>query len=114
MSDEIKKSEMGHPIMPADLYWEYRCTIEEVKLAKMNIARVNLEQELKNKDLEMKKLQMIIYRDTVKASRVSLEKAEAELDSMKSRIEQRMNMSIDNVAIDPITLEVKQIEDNKE
>ena len=94
-------------------YWEYRCTIEELKNAKLNQRRVNLENELRNKEIENQKLKLALFKETVRAAQTSTQKAEEELEKIKQRLEQELGMSLENCVIDPHTYEVKSLEEPK-
>lgn len=103
MTEETKK------LTPAQ-YWEWRFKAEQIKLSHLNEKRVNLEQEIMNKDIETKKLKLALFRETVKASRRSTENNKKEFEETKQRIEKELGISLENCAIDPYTLEVKQVD----
>lgn len=96
-------------ISPA-LYWEWRCTIEEVKVSKLNERRVQLERDLMSREIENKKLKLLKYQDQLSSAHRSATVAEAEYEAMRERIEIELGISLNNHAIDPHTFEVKSLE----
>lgn len=94
-------------------YWEYRCTIEELKSSRLNQKRVHLEQEIMNKEIESRKLKLALFRETVRAASKSVQDAEAELEKIKQRLEKELGRSLENCVIDPITYEVRDIDEPK-
>jgi len=68
-----KQNEAKKKILSPGSYWEYRCTIEELKCAKLNKRRVNLEQELMNKEIENRKLKLSLFRETIVSAHKSVE-----------------------------------------
>lgn len=107
-----KKADEPKKLSPGS-YWEYRCTIEELKSAKLNQKRVHLEQEIMNKEIENRKLKLALFKETVKASHRSTDNAEKELEKIKQRLEEELGRSLENCAIDPYTYEVKSIDEPK-
>jgi len=93
------------------MYWEWRCTIEELKAAKLNEKRVHLEKELKQKEIEINKLRLALFRESVSSARKGVTSAETEYEKMKQRIEDKIGMSLNNCVIDDISYEVKKLED---
>ena len=107
-----KKTEEPKKLSPGS-YWEYRCTIEEVKSARLNQKRTHLEQEIMNKEIENRKLKLALYRETIISASKSVKTAEAELEKIKKRLEEELKMSLENCAIDPYTFEVKSLDEPK-
>lgn len=99
--------------LKAESYWEYRCTIEELKSSRLNQKRIHLEQEIMNKEIENRKLKLSLFRETVRAAQRSVESAEEELEKIKQRLEEELEMSLENCAIDPYTYEVRSIDEPK-
>ncbi len=87
-------SESKNPVVRPDLYWEWRCTIEELTSARLNEKRLHLEKELKQKEIEINKLRLALFRETVTSARNHTSKAEAEYEKMKQRIESELGMSL--------------------
>ena len=99
--------------LTAGSYWEYRCTIEELKSARLNQKRIHLEQEIMNKEIENRKLKLSLFRETVRSALRSVESAETELEKIKERLEEELGMSLKDCAIDPHTYEVRHIDEPK-
>lgn len=105
-----KKSNEPVKMTPAQ-YWEWKCSIEEMKLAKMNEKRVFLEKELMNRELENKKLRLALFKDTVKSARNSVTTKEEDFEKTKQRIEEELGMELKDCTIDPYTYEIRKIEE---
>lgn len=97
----------------ADMYWEWRTTVEELKSAKLNERRIHLERELLNKEIENKKMRLALFKETVTSAQSEVLKATKEYEKMKQRIEEKVGFSINNCVIDDITLEVKKLTEDK-
>ena len=111
MAKKAKKD--SNPKIAPDMYWEWRCTIEELKSAKLNEKRVHLEKELKQKELEINKLRLSLFRETVASARRSTTNAQTEYEKMKQRIEDEIGMSLNGCVIDDISYEVKKFEEGE-
>ncbi len=94
-------------------YWEYRCTIEELKSARLNQKRIHLEKEIMNKEIENRKLKLALFRETVRVALNTVENCEKELEKIKQRLEEELGISLENCAIDPYTYEVRDIDEPK-
>jgi len=105
-----KKKKSNPKISPA-LYWEWRCTTEEIKSAKINEKRIHLEREIMNKDIENRKLKLALYKETVLAARRSVEHCEAEYKKIKQRLEDELEMSFEDCVIDEFTYEVRSLKE---
>lgn len=99
------------PKISPELYWEWRCTIEELKTAKLNEKRVHLEKELKQKEIEINKLRLALFRESVASARKGVSGAESEYEKMKQRIEEEIGMSLNGCVIDDTSYEVKKLDE---
>lgn len=102
MTTKLKK-------IPENLYWEWRCTLEELKVAKLNEKRLHLEQEIMNKEIENRKLKLALFKETVRAARASVVSRQEDQEKIKQRIEEKLKMKLEDHVIDPYTYEVKPI-----
>lgn len=105
------KQEEKNPTISPELYWEWRCTIEELKTAKVNEKRIHLEKELKQKELEIQKLRLTMFKDIVSSARKGVTSAQNEYEKMKRKIEEQIGMSLNGCVIDDISYEVKKLEE---
>lgn len=110
-NEEIESNQEAPKLKP-DVYWEWRCTIEELKTSKLNEKRVHLEKELKQKEIEINKLRLALFRETVASARKGVVAAEQEYEKMKQRIEDEIGMSLNGCVIDDISYEVKKLEES--
>lgn len=104
MSEETKK-------LNAAQYWEWRCTMEEVKSAQLNEKRVLQDRELMNKDIEIRKLRLALHKTVQQSAHSAVDAAKKEYDRLKKQIEEELNISLDNCVIDEYTYEVKKLEE---
>lgn len=91
-------------------YWEWRCSIEEMKSAKLNEKRIHLEKEIMNKEIENKKLRLALFKETLGAARNSVANAELEYGKFKERLELELDVDLNNCIIDEVTYELKKLE----
>lgn len=104
-----KKKEETKKLTPGQ-YWEWRCTTEELKSAKLNEKRIHLEQEIMNKEIENRKLKLVLFKETVRAARKSAENAKAEYERFVQSLEEELKVDLKNCAIDEYTFEIKPFE----
>lgn len=106
-NDEIKVEESKR-LSPAQ-YWEWRCTTEELKFAKLNEKRIHLEREIMNKEIENRKLRLALFKESVRAARRSVELAEAEYEKFTQSLEEELDMTFKDCVIDEYTYEIKSL-----
>lgn len=99
------------PKLRPELYWEWRCTIEELERAKLKEKSVHQEKEIKHRDMEILKLRTALFRTEVSSARQGVIKAQDEYKRMKEKIEKEIGMSLNNCVIDDISYEVKKIDE---
>jgi len=107
MEDKKDKSKYIRP----ELYWEYRCTIEELKVAQLNEKRTIMERDLKRKDIELLTLKLHAFGKTVTSASSQKEVAKKELDRMRSLIESEIGMELTDCVIDDVSFEVRKIDE---
>lgn len=90
-------------------YWQWRCSIEEVKLSKVNEKRVLLQQELMQQEIEIKKLKLALFKDVINASKRSKEHVKKEYDDFVQQLEKKLNIDMRNCTIDELTFEVRSL-----
>jgi uncharacterized protein (DUF3084 family) len=108
MAQKVKKER--RKLTPGE-YWEWRCTIEELKSARLNKKRVDLEREIMNKEIENKKLKLALFRETVQAAQRSVENASAESEKFVRRLEEDLGTSLKGVVIDEYTYEIRSMDE---
>lgn len=114
MSEEVKDilqdpSAIGK--LSAGEYWEWRCTIEELKSAKLNSKRSALERELLSKELKIKQLELKLHSSKEEVAHKEQVRAKQEYDRFKKLLEDKLEHSLNNCVIDDITFEVKSLKD---
>lgn len=95
--------------IPSELYWEWRCTIEELKTAKLNEKCIQLEKELKKKEIELYNLNLSRLQEYSILARNKVISAELEYENMKKKIEKKIGMSLNDCIIDATNFEVKKV-----
>lgn len=101
--EEVKK-------MPKDLYWEWRCTIEEGKVAKLNERRIADELSLLQKDIEILTLKSKLKHSVAQEVKKHRQKCDSDYKEMVSRIEKELDISFKDCVIDEVTFEIKPLE----
>jgi hypothetical protein len=97
-------------IRPA-LYWEYRCTLEELKVATLEQKRKILERDNMRKDMEIQQLKLVAFSKTIQNAAQSKVEAEKELARIRDIIESEVGMELKNCVIDEVTYEVRTIDE---
>lgn len=101
---EVKK------MTPAQ-YWEWRCTIEELKSSELNFKRVMLERQIKELEIELRKKELILFKEVVINASSDKEKIKKDYESFKTKLEEQLGCSLSNCVIDDITYEIKDAKD---
>ena len=99
--------------MTAAQYWEWRCSIEEIKVAKLNEKKAHLENEILNKDIENKKLKLVLFKESARSARSSVLATQEDFEQTKQRIEKELGISLKDCTIDPYTYEIKPINEDE-
>lgn len=106
-----KKEESGPKRLSPGQYWEWRCTLEELKSAKLNEKRVHLEREIMNKEIENRKLKLAMFKEILGTARKSVEAAELENEKFRERLEADLGIDLKDCVIDEVTYEVTSVND---
>lgn len=93
-----------------EVYWEWRCTINEMDLAKKDLDVNTLKYEMMVKDQEISRLRSLIFKNSLSHYQDKQILTKNEYEKMKKRIEEDLGMSLNNTVIDDITHEVKKLE----
>ena len=91
-------------------YWKWRHSISELNKVKAELKLADIECALMQKDIEIKAQRIQLHKLTrVKSSMDLVDGAEQEYKSIKAAIETRLGISLNNIMIDDVTLEVREI-----
>lgn len=99
--------------VPADLYWQWRTTIEEVKYQHSLVKIAKSEVREKTLETRIKELEAKLSTQRVKDARYLLESAEVEYNRIKGVIEKQLELSLNDSVIDEYNYEVKKINDDQ-
>jgi len=106
MSDETKKC-----MTPAQ-YWEWRCTIEEVKTAAINEKRVAQHAKILQYEIELNKLKLKLHTKEQEIAKLNRQKCEEDYKSLTSKIESELEVSLKDCVIDEYSYEVKKVSES--
>ena len=106
-----KKKDNKPKKLDAGQYWEWVCTMEQLKASKLNEKRIHLEREIMNKQIENAKLKLALFKETVQAARRSVEKAELESEKFIQRLQEELGIDLKECVIDENTFEVRNLND---
>lgn len=106
--EDIIEIESGPKLRP-ELYWEWRCSINEMDLAKKEKDIGQLKLESMAKDLEIARLRAGMFKQSLSSVEDKVVSTKNEYEKMKERIEKEINMSLNECVIDDITFEVKKL-----
>lgn len=93
-------------------YWEWRCSIEELKSSDLNFKRVMLERELKELNIELRKKELILFKEVIINASNEKEKIKKDYEVYKQNLEKEIGCSLSNKIIDDITYEIKDVDKN--
>jgi RecG-like helicase len=96
--------------MEPSKYWEWRCTIEELKTAKLNEKLAVYKKDLLTKELIIKQLELKNHAQI--ESKIYQEKiaAQKEYERFKLSLEEDLGFDLKDCVIDDITFEVKKLD----
>ncbi len=109
LEDEMFKDQKR--LTPAQ-YWEWRCSIEELKSSDLNFKRVMLEKEIKELSIELKKKELILFKEVIINASNEKEKIKKDYEVYKQNLERQLGCSLANKIIDENTYEIKDVEKN--
>lgn len=99
----------GPRLTPAE-YWEWRTTIAEMQIAQLNFRVASLEVKLLAKDAEVIAARIKLHSvSAVGGTQKRLDEAKAEYARIKTALEGRLGVSLNQKVIDEVTYEVKDL-----
>lgn len=93
------------------LYWKWKFNLERYKSSTLNLKRANLEKELMSKNLEIQKLKLSLYKDTLLQADSSRKISEENYKSIIEELGKNLGFEFKNCIVDEETLEVKKIDE---
>jgi len=96
-------------LSPAE-YWEWRCTLEEIKVAQMEQEKVRLEAECLAREVDLARLKLTLKQQKISQQKEEVEKLRKGYDDFREKLEKSLGTTLENKVIDPYTYEVKEIE----
>jgi len=108
----VEVKETTTPKLSPEMYWEWRCTINEMNLAKKEFDVNYLKHEIMIKDLEISRLKSSLFKNTLVTLQDKVSLAKTEYENMKKRIEDTIKISLNGCMIDDISHEVKKLDED--
>lgn len=105
---EIKKET---PKMTPAQYWEWRCTLEEVKAEKLNKEILQEQMKIFQRDLAIAQLQLEKNREAQSKQNIKISKMQKDYEKFMLDLGEEIGCSFENTTIDPITYEIMKDED---
>lgn len=90
-------------------YWEWRTTIEEMAHAKSKLDNKRLMYSLMDKDIEILRLKLHIYKEQVELAEKHNGDCKKEYDRCREQLEKDLGRSLKDVVIDDLTFEIKEL-----
>lgn len=98
------------PKLTPGQYWEWRCTIEEMKTAKLYLQLMEAKKSLIQRDIKILDYEGKLKLQTVNAAKQAEADAKKEYERFKGELESSLGMSFENCVIDDVTYEVKKLD----
>lgn len=92
-------------------YWKWMHKIEQMKHAETAYRAASLQFGMLEKDLEIQKLRMSLFKNQVQSKKDEIDLKKAEYELIKQELETDLGISLNNTVIDEVSLEVKKLED---
>jgi hypothetical protein len=109
----VAKKETIRNNLKADEYWEWRTTITELELSRQKLLTAQQNLKLMQKDSELLTARIQLFsRSYVKDAEIALDQAKLEYERFKKVLEENLNQSLNNKAIDDITFEIRELPSN--
>lgn len=90
-------------------YWEWRCTIEEMKTAELNKSREILSIKLMEKEIELQQIRLKHRKRNLELVNHEVTKAKDEYERFKADLEKKLKLSLKDTSIDPVTYEIHNL-----
>lgn len=109
---EVAEMEVG-PKITRQQYLEWRCYIYDIDIDKFKLSEKENSIKLHTKDMEISALKRALVTKEFNSQQAQLEKSKKEYKKFREELGQLIGVDMDGVVIDPVSLEVKRI-DQKE
>jgi hypothetical protein len=101
------------PKLTPQEFWEWRAHINWMFKVSSDLKLAELEAKMMKSEYENKVMQLQLHNKTrLESAKQAVETSKGEYNALKSRIEERLKISLNNKAIDELTFEVKEIPSN--
>lgn len=107
---KVEETTNFNPTLKPEMYWEWRCTINEMDLAKKECDVNYLKFEMMNKDLEIARLRTMLFKTGLGVLQEKANLAKNEYEKMKAKIEAETGVSLNGCVIDDVTFEIKKLD----
>lgn len=101
-----KKKGVSPPRLSPKQYWEWRTTISEMDVAKLQMEVQEKEVLTRQQDLVIRQYQLRDARDLFKKTASNYKNKKEEYHKFTSSLEQKLNCSFKGKVVDPISYEV--------
>ena len=92
-------------------YWLWRHLISEMQLAESKAKIKEQSYAMADKDIEISKLKLAMYKETVKQAGLIAQDAKKAYEEYKLELEQKLGFSFNECVIDDVTFEIKKLEE---
>lgn len=99
--------------MDVDKYYKWRFKVEELQHTKTQEALMIKREANMGLEMEIAKLKYHIFKDQVRASSIKAKLIEKEFKEFIVELEEDLGYSLDNIIINPETLEVMEMSTQK-
>ena len=105
---KLKETATSDIKLSPELYWEWRCTINDVDGTKKDFDVGFLKHELMLKDQEIARLKSALFKSSLTSLQEKANLAKNEYEKMKKKIEDKIGISLNDCTITD-TFEVKKL-----
>lgn len=98
------------PRLAPATYWEWRCCINEMDVARKDLDIATLKYETMLKDQEIARLKSSLFKVNISSIESKLTLTKEEYHKMKQKIEAEIGCTLDGKVIDDINYEIKPLD----
>lgn len=101
---------MENKKLTKEQYFEWRFIISEMQLSEEKFRSSSYQVEILNKDAEITRLNAKVAKQNLTTYKEKVDLAKKDYFQFKEKLEQTLDISLNNKVIDDITLEIKELE----
>lgn len=107
---KLEEKEETAKFLTAAQYWEWRTTLEEMKVRKLHLEVLGLKRDLMEKEIENRKMKLTSLKRSINQHAVNGQQEREQYEEFLKRLEKEVGTSVKGKVIDEITFEIRDLD----